>query len=71
VARSPGLARLIAEAGHELGNHGGWHGMASKMSRDDVRKLILDGEQAIAQVTGRRPALFAPPAGDHNAQTQL
>ncbi len=69
VSKSPSLAKQIADAGHELGNHGGWHGMPSKMSADQVRKLIVDGEDAIVSSTGQKPRLFAPPAGDMNTQT--
>ena len=67
--RTPDLARKIAEAGHEIGNHGGWHGMPSKMSRDEVRRLILEGEEILVEATGQKPTLFAPPGGDHNRDT--
>jgi len=65
----PDLARQIALAGHEIGNHGGWHGMASQMSREEVRELIITGEDKIMDITGQKPMLFAPPAGDWNKQT--
>lgn len=65
----PELAMEIAAAGHELGNHGGWHGMASQMSADQVRDLILSGEEKIVNATGQKPMVFAPPAGDMNKQT--
>ena len=45
--QSPELARAIAEAGHEIGNHGGWHGLPSEMSRDEVARLIQEGEDLI------------------------
>lgn len=67
--RFPELARLIAEAGHEVGNHGGWHGMPSQMTAEEVRELILDGEEKIINITGQKPRIFAPPAGDMNKQT--
>lgn len=69
VSNSPEMAKRIADAGHEVGNHGGWHGMASKMGADEVRKLILDGEERIQAITGQKPRIFAPPAGDMNKQT--
>lgn len=67
--RFPELARSIADAGHEIGNHGGWHGMPSQMNGEQVRELILDGEEKIMDITGQRPRIFAPPAGDMNKQT--
>jgi probable sporulation protein (polysaccharide deacetylase family) len=66
--RAPELARKISEAGHEIGNHGGWHGMPSEMGREEVRQFITDGENVLIEVTGQKPALFAPPGGDHNRQ---
>lgn len=67
--RTPDLARKIAEAGHEIGNHGGWHGMPSQMSWDEVRRFILEGEEILVEATGQKPTLFAPPGGDHNRET--
>lgn len=66
---APELARAIAEAGHELGNHGGWHGLPSEMSRGEVTRLIQEGEDLILEATGQRPQAFAPPAGDFNEET--
>lgn len=69
VERFPELALQIADAGHELGNHGGWHGKASEMNADQVRDLILTGEEKIVNITGQKPMLFAPPGGNMNKQT--
>ncbi|HHT91410.1 MAG: polysaccharide deacetylase family protein [Bacillota bacterium] len=63
------LARTISQAGHEIGNHGGWHGEASKMSRSETARLIQEGEDLILEATGQRPTVFAPPSGDFNQQT--
>lgn len=69
VKNSPELAKEIADAGHEIGNHGGWHGMPSQMSREEVAELITEGEEIIVEATGQKPVVFAPPAGDMNDQT--
>ena len=69
VDQAPVLAREIALRGHEIGNHGGWHGMASQMSRGEVARLIQEGEDKITTATGQKPQVFAPPAGDFNRQT--
>lgn len=67
--RAPELVKAMDLAGHELGNHGGWHGMPSQMDRVEVAKLIQDGEDAIFEASGQKSRLFAPPAGDFNQQT--
>ncbi|HHY10483.1 MAG TPA: polysaccharide deacetylase family protein [Firmicutes bacterium] len=67
--KEPELAEKIAAAGHEIGNHGGWHGLAGKMSRSEVTRLIQEGEDKIMAATGQKPQIFAPPAGDFNKQT--
>lgn len=69
VSRTPELAKQISDAGHEMGNHGGWHGMASQMGADETRRLILEGAQKIEEVTGQKSTIFAPPAGDMNNRT--
>lgn len=66
---SPDLAKTIAQAGHEIGNHGGWHGSPSQMSRSEAARLIREGEDLIFEVTGQRPQIFAPPSGDFKKET--
>lgn len=65
----PDLAAAIAMDGHEIGNHGGWHALPSEMTREQIQDLILTGEDKIMDITGQKPMLFAPPAGDFNRQT--
>jgi len=67
--RTPELARRIADAGHEIGNHGSSHAMPSAMSPEEVRRFILEAEDVLAEVTGQKTTLFAPPGGDHNRET--
>lgn len=69
AALTPDLARKIAQAGHEIGNHGGWHGMASQMGRSEVKRLIQEGEDKILEASGQKTLIFAPPAGDFNKET--
>lgn len=66
---APDLAKSISLEGHEIGNHGGWHGLPSQMSRSEILRLIQEGEDLILEATGQKPQVFAPPAGDFNKQT--
>jgi peptidoglycan/xylan/chitin deacetylase (PgdA/CDA1 family) len=61
VERAPGLAREIADAGHEIGVHGWGH-------RSPLLTLSYHGElrrarDTIAEATGTAPAFFRPPNG--------
>lgn len=63
VQAEPGLTRRIAEAGHALGNHSFNHDLSAWPNPpaylDDVDRC----SQAIAEATGRRPAVFRAPGG--------
>ena len=63
LARSPGLARDMAEAGHEIGVHGWYHSplllRGPRATYDDLARA----RDAVASATGRPPVLFRPPYG--------
>jgi peptidoglycan/xylan/chitin deacetylase (PgdA/CDA1 family) len=63
LARSPALARQMAEAGHEIGIHG-WHHSplllrGPRAAYDDLARA----RDTVADITGRPPVLFRPPYG--------
>ncbi|MER6983196.1 polysaccharide deacetylase family protein [Streptomyces carpinensis] len=63
LVRSPGLAKEMAAAGHEIAVHG-WHHRpllvrGPRATYDDLARA----RDAVADVTGRPPALFRPPYG--------
>jgi peptidoglycan-N-acetylglucosamine deacetylase len=63
VARWPGVAAQIAEAGHEVGIHGYLHRL---LLRRRVSSLASDLDRAydvIAAATGSEPTLYRPPYG--------
>lgn len=63
----PELVKQMAGAGHEMANHGLYHGHPLQMGKADVKKLIADNSLLIWSVTGKKPAnLFAPPYGEVN-----
>jgi len=66
TAKHPEVARQIAVAGMELGNHAYTHPAMSRLSRDAMIAQITRTNQAIEKATGMSPALFAPPSGDFN-----
>ncbi|EYF01588.1 polysaccharide deacetylase family protein [Chondromyces apiculatus] len=56
----------IAAAGHEICNHTFSHSGLVGPSEAAVRADMLDAEDLIADVTGRRTRCMRPPYGDHN-----
>ena len=54
VEKAPQLAKAIAEGGHEIGNLGGWHGLAGEMRSGEVAQFMQEGEDLILEATGQR-----------------
>jgi len=60
----PDVARMLAERGHEIGNHGLDHLHPTKLGDGELRRLVEENASLLESVTGRRPTLFAPPYGE-------
>ncbi|MBO8167729.1 MAG: polysaccharide deacetylase family protein [Thermoanaerobacteraceae bacterium] len=60
----PEHARKIAEAGHEIGNHGLKHRSPNQMTEQQNREDIKQAENYIKEVTGVKTKLFAPASGE-------
>lgn len=59
--KHPEIVRRILDDGHEIGNHTYSHVNLVFLREKDWQEEILRGEQAIAEITGRKPGLFRPP----------
>jgi peptidoglycan/xylan/chitin deacetylase (PgdA/CDA1 family) len=66
AAHAPGLARRIAQAGHDLGNHTWSHASLWRCGPAETERQIADGHAAIAQAAGTPPRFFRPPWGKTN-----
>ncbi|HKW94952.1 MAG TPA: polysaccharide deacetylase family protein [Methylomirabilota bacterium] len=64
--REPALARRIAEAGHDLGNHTWSHRSFWRCGPSETEWEIRDGHVAIAAAAGAEPRFFRPPWGKTN-----
>lgn len=62
----PDMAKKVAEAGHEIGNHSFGHPNLANRSPSEVRKQIIESSNRIEAATGRKPTLFRPPYGAIN-----
>lgn len=69
VAKNPDVAKRIAAAGHEIGNHGYSHPLFSRVSTARIEQEIARTNEVIERTVGVRPSLLAPPAGDYDERT--
>ncbi|WP_245667677.1 polysaccharide deacetylase family protein [Actinomadura macra] len=59
-----GLARRVADAGHQVSNHSRTHPLPfDGLSPKKLRTEIVDAQKEIADITGVLPALFRAPGG--------
>ncbi|MFA9380882.1 MAG: polysaccharide deacetylase family protein, partial [Acetanaerobacterium sp.] len=63
---NPREARLIAEAGHEIGNHSYSHPDMTTLSAERIKADITKADEAIKQASGVFPVLFRAPSGAYN-----
>lgn len=67
AARFPEMARMIAERGHEIGNHGQSHAHPTQLSDQALRQHIAGNVSVLREAIGREPVpLYAPPYGEQN-----
>ena len=62
----PDYVKEIAQRGHEIGNHSLSHPHMSKLSPSEIKKELIDLDDTIEELTGKRSTLFRPPFGEYN-----
>ncbi len=63
VRRCPEVARAVAEAGHEIGNHTDSHPRLNFKSPAFIQRELATAQESIRQITGAVPGLFRAPYG--------
>ncbi len=63
VRRLPAIAKAVADAGHEIGNHSDTHPRFDFHSERFIRHELARAQAAIEDATGVRPVLFRAPFG--------
>ncbi|MBS2969031.1 polysaccharide deacetylase family protein [Metabacillus sp. KIGAM252] len=66
---NPKLAKMIAEAGHEIGNHSYTHPDMKRLSAESAKVQLQQTNEVIEAVTDRKTKWFAPPSGSFSEQT--
>ncbi|MFC4535101.1 polysaccharide deacetylase family protein [Sphaerisporangium dianthi] len=64
VVKYPSVARKMARAGHEIGDHTYDHPHLPSLPDDDIRDELTRTQDVIEKATGRSPDLMRPPYGD-------
>ncbi|WP_445488177.1 polysaccharide deacetylase family protein [Niallia sp. 03133] len=67
--KNPELAKMIVEAGNEVGNHSYTHPDMSKISPQQARNEMIKTNDVIKATTGKKITWFAPPSGSYNNDT--
>jgi peptidoglycan/xylan/chitin deacetylase (PgdA/CDA1 family) len=60
----PTSVRAVADAGHEIGNHGWTHRVPATLGREGEEEELVRGNQAIVALTGRKPRGYRSPSWD-------
>lgn len=69
VRENPELAKMIAEAGHEIGNHSYSHPDFKKLSAAQTKAEIKKTNDVIKATTDKTCVWFAPPSGSYREET--
>ncbi len=63
VQKYPELAKMIFDAGHEVGNHSYTHPNMQNLTSSQIRQEIVKTNEVIEATTGKQGSWFAPPSG--------
>lgn len=66
VDKNPDAVKKFHKSGHEIANHSDTHAAFSKLSREEIKKEILDCNKKIEAITGASPKLVRAPSGDYD-----
>lgn len=58
--------KLIADKGHEIGNHSATHPHMSKLTATQIEKELKDMDDKLEKITNKRSTLFRPPFGEYD-----
>ncbi|WP_053362166.1 polysaccharide deacetylase family protein [Bacillus sp. FJAT-27251] len=68
VKNNPDLAKMIADAGHDVGNHSFTHPDMKSLSPAKINEEIAKTNDVIEATTGKMPKWFAPPSGSYKEE---
>ncbi|CAG9619664.1 polysaccharide deacetylase family protein [Sutcliffiella rhizosphaerae] len=65
VKENPSMAKMIIDAGHEVGNHSYTHPNMKTLGSNAVRDQLLKTNEVIEAISGNKVVWFAPPSGSY------
>lgn len=68
VKNHPDLAKMIADAGHEIGNHSYSHPDMKQLSAARIREEITKANEVIKATTGKVVEWLGPPSGSYRQE---
>ncbi len=69
VRERPDIARAVAAAGHQIGNHTFTHPLLIFKSETKTRTELMDCRRALTETVGEHSSLFRPPFGGRRPAT--
>lgn len=66
VESYPDEVQMIADAGHDLGNHSSTHPHMNQLTSEEISKELMDCHNAVKDLTGIDMNLFRPPFGEYD-----
>lgn len=66
---NPELVKMIADGGHEIGNHSYSHPNMQTLKSEKIREEIIKTNEIIEATTGQKPKWFGPPSGAYRDET--
>jgi probable sporulation protein (polysaccharide deacetylase family) len=69
VKKNPDLAKIIVDAGHEVGNHSYSHPDMKRLTGARARMEMIKTNDVIEATTGKKVEWFAPPSGSYRDET--
>ncbi|MCJ7839687.1 polysaccharide deacetylase family protein [Lederbergia sp. NSJ-179] len=69
VKENPELAKMIADSGHEIGNHSYSHPNMAKLGSNQIKQELSKTNDIIEATTNIKPTWFGPPSGAYRDET--
>lgn len=63
ISNYPETAKMVFDAGHEIGNHTDTHPCIRHIKSSSIAEEMRTAERKIVDLTGEKPKLFRPPEG--------